>query len=60
MNVCEKKSYGTELEAYLALDTIQRKGKVKDKTPIRSYKCHCGKYHLTSQRKNNRKNNRKK
>lgn len=49
---CEgKKTFGSELEAYLSLETIREKGPIKDDTPIRSYKCNqCGKYHLTSKR----------
>ena len=47
-----KKPYSTEMEAYLALESIRTKGRIMDKTPIRSYKCFfCGKYHLTSQLK---------
>ena len=48
---CTKVAYGTELEAYMALETIQQKGKIMETTPIRSYECpYCGKYHLTSKR----------
>lgn len=48
---CTKVAYGTELEAYLALETIQNKGKIMETTPIRSYLCpYCNKYHLTSKR----------
>ena len=47
-----KKTFGSELEAYLSLETIREKGPIKESTPIRSYKCNkCGKYHLTSKRK---------
>lgn len=48
---CEKIAYGSELEADLQLDVIRTR-KIRDTTPIRSYKCErCGKYHLTSQQK---------
>lgn len=54
MKPCEKKSYNSELEAYLALEAIQIKGKLRIETdgkkPHRSYKCPiCNKFHLTSQ-----------
>ena len=49
---CKKQTYSSSLEADLALEMIQQMGRIKDKTPIRNYKCEiCGHYHLTSQRK---------
>jgi hypothetical protein len=46
---CTKVAYGSELEAYLAMETIQQKGRIQDSTPHRSYQCnYCGKWHLTS------------
>lgn len=55
MSNCEKKTYNSEMEAYLALETIQIKGKLRLETdgtkPHRIYKCPiCNKYHLTSKR----------
>lgn len=42
------------MSAYLALEIIHTKGKIKKSTPVRSYECNfCGKYHLTSQQKRN-------
>lgn len=50
---CDKKKFGSELEAHMALEDIRTR-KIRDKTPIRSYKCPvCGSYHLTSQVKKN-------
>lgn len=49
---CTKKSWGSKIEAELALETIRQRGIVMYKTPIRCYKCPiCRRWHLTSSRK---------
>jgi hypothetical protein len=55
MKTCDKKTYNSEMEAYLALETVQMKGLLRIETdgrkPHRIYKCHvCKKYHLTSKK----------
>lgn len=54
-NECPGKAmYSSDIEAEMALSTIRSKGKVRDTTPIRAYKCSaCKKFHLTSKKKNN-------
>jgi hypothetical protein len=43
-----KKSYPNKLEADKALKDISLSSDTRAKSPVRSYKCVCGKYHLTS------------
>jgi hypothetical protein len=71
MSECTKKAYSSTMEAYLALEIIQTKGRLRDTTPTRYYFCQkCKKYHLTSskniggkynpeQRESQRKENQK-
>lgn len=44
----KKASYNDKYDADKKIKDIFRKGDVREYTPIRSYKCECGKWHLTS------------
>ena len=57
-NKCKKTSYGSTIEAHLALEAIRTRGKIKEKTPTRYYRCQdCKKYHLTSSKNRGAKYN---
>jgi hypothetical protein len=49
MKPCNKIRYATEKDALFALDKIKEQS-VKEKKPIRAYKCYCGAWHLTSRK----------
>lgn len=44
---CKKVKYGSEKDALFALDKIKQESNRKV-IPLRTYKCHCGAWHLTS------------
>ena len=46
----DKKKFNSSREAHIALDTII-KTSLRDTKPCRPYKCDCGFWHLTSQKK---------
>ncbi len=49
MKLCNKIRYATEKDALFALEKIKEQS-VKQKKPIRAYKCYCGVWHLTSRK----------
>jgi pyruvate/2-oxoacid:ferredoxin oxidoreductase beta subunit len=49
MKRCNKIRYATEKDALFALEKIKEQS-VKQKKPIRVYKCYCGAWHLTSRK----------
>lgn len=57
---CKKAVFLTKDEARKSLQRIRRRGKKRDKQPIRSYECpECGYWHLTSKPDNRFKTNKK-
>lgn len=49
MKLCNKIRYATEKDALFALEKIKEQS-IKQKKPIRAYKCYCGAWHLTSRK----------
>jgi hypothetical protein len=49
MKLCNKIRYATEKDALFALEKIKEQS-IKQKKPIRTYKCYCGAWHLTSRK----------